>query len=668
MSNRFFISLVLLILCISPVESQSVNQHKIDSLLIELNTKLKPRVRIAKQLKLVSLYKFAHPDVDSLIQTSLDIAEMKGLKFFIARSLKFRAKHGLYNATSSEHILADIQRIESINETFKNKLLPMWISMLYAEYYMLVSDLEKAEIYIDSLANQIDRGVKSDFGSLHTIRGMYYQKKMDYNKAIDEYNKALTYKMAGRTFILNNLGRLHLEMENPEKAIAFAQESMDLGSGEINTIPKLESLSIIGEAKLLLKDTASSITYFEEVEALRSIAYFGKNYTSLHHIIDIYSSYDPAKIDSLLSDLSSYELIDVYPKLLAEKGKRSFVKGDRLDALKYCEEALRKAEDRKKFEYASQACDCLVDIYKSLNNTAQTSQYLSRKLDLQAKLNDKKRIISIARNLAEFETDKEKALLQQAHENDQKIMSERLDKFKLAGLLGFFIIAIGGFALWLLKKKNNRIATQNQVISKALSEKDILLREIHHRVKNNLQLVSSLLTLQGESVDDATVQQAINEGKSRVRSMALIHQDLYNKENLTDIGVKKYLEKLTTELFYTYKIDKNRIHLHLDIEDIDLDVDTLVPLGLIINELITNCLKYAFPDERNGILEVQLAHVKNQLVLKVKDNGVGYNSDSISGSSFGSTLITALTEQLEGELKIQSGEGTAVYIIIPFES
>ena len=647
------------------IEGQSVFQTKIDSILVDLKTTLKPQARIAKQLKLVGLYKYAHPDVDSLIETSLYIAKERGLKFFIARSLKFRARYGLYNNISRDSILSDIQGIEAISKTIDNKLLPAWISRLYSEYYILTSDLDKAEIYIDSLTIQIKRNKGRQYGPLHTVRGMYFQKRMDYNRAIEEYKKALTFKLSGRTFILNNLGRLHLELQNPEKAMRFAHESIDFGSREINTIPKLESLSIIGEAYLDLGDTLKSITYFEEVEMLRSNAYMGKNYTCLQHLIDIYKKNDPLKVDSLLADLSSYELIDEYPKLITEKGRRSLEKGDINTALKYCKEGLVKSESRFKYEYASNACDCLVDIYQDSNNTGEVSKYLFKKINLQTKLDSKKRIISLARNLANFETEKEKALLKQAHEKDQEILSERLGKYKLGGIMGLFIIAIGGLALWQLKKKNNRIASQNQVISKSLTEKDILLREIHHRVKNNLQLVSSLLTLQGQSIDDKTARLAITEGKNRVRSMALIHQNLYNKENLTNISVKEYLEKLTQELFYTYKIDADKIKLKLDIQDLDLDIDTLVPLGLIINELITNCLKYAFPDNREGLLEVKLYKKEQQLVLNVNDNGVGYDQNHTRSSSFGSTLISALTEQLEGKLDIESGNGTNAAITIP---
>jgi len=211
-------------------------------------------------------------------------------------------------------------------------------------------------------------------------------------------------------------------------------------------------------------------------------------------------------------------------------------------------------------------------------------------------------------------------------ETDLELANSKQRQRLTLGAVALGFISILSFFLLQLYRK---VRAQKAVIAKALSEKDLLLREIHHRVKNNLQLVSSLLTLQGRSIDDEMAQQAIREGQSRVRSMALIHQDLYNKENLMDIGVKQYVEKLTQELFDTYRVDKNRIILQMDVQDMELDVDTLVPLGLIINELITNSLKYAFPEGRKGNLLLSLSKTEGLLYLRVSDDGVGYDFNKV---------------------------------------
>ena len=226
----------------------------------------------------------------------------------------------------------------------------------------------------------------------------------------------------------------------------------------------------------------------------------------------------------------------------------------------------------------------------------------------------------------------------------------------LLGLGIFAAILIGLF---------RKVKSQNITIVKALKEKEILLKEIHHRVKNNLQLVSSLLTLQSREVKDVKALEALAAGKSRVRSMALIHQDLYSKDNLTGIGMKKYLENLCEELFDAYKIDESKINLHLDVEDVNLDVDTIIPLGLIINELITNSLKYAFVGKSEGNLEIKFYQKEDKLYLDVNDDGIGMQTSTFDSSgSFGNKLVNTLTRQLNGNLNIQSDQGTKIKIEI----
>jgi len=278
------------------------------------------------------------------------------------------------------------------------------------------------------------------------------------------------------------------------------------------------------------------------------------------------------------------------------------------------------------------------------------------KLDLITRL--------LAQSRKEHEIEQKARILMLKKDQKIKLYNEKIRGYKISGFLGLLLLGLGLFTVYQLKRRNAQIANQNNVISKSLSEKDMLLREIHHRVKNNLQLVSSLLTLQGRSINDHAALEAINEGKSRVRSMALIHQDLYNKENLKEINVKNYIEKLLTELFSTYNIDSEKIKLKMNIQNLEIDVDTLVPLGLIMNELITNSLKYAFPATNEGYLYVSLTQKENQLHLVVEDNGVGYDPFAIDRNSFGSTLINTLTEQLEGEMNIYNENGTRVEISI----
>jgi two-component sensor histidine kinase len=215
------------------------------------------------------------------------------------------------------------------------------------------------------------------------------------------------------------------------------------------------------------------------------------------------------------------------------------------------------------------------------------------------------------------------------------------------------------------RKQTEELAAKNAMITKAYTEKDMLLREIHHRVKNNLQVVSSLLRLQSRHVSDNLAHEALLEGRNRVHSMALIHQYLYRDEDVTKISADDYIKKLTSTLYKSYHIPENQIKLETHIESVKLDVDTAIPLGLILNELITNVLKHAFPNHREGILEVSLLRGgNNEMTMKVRDNGIGFNHNLLKqkSESFGWSLVELFTEKLNGQLYIFSDNGTTIQL------
>ncbi len=238
------------------------------------------------------------------------------------------------------------------------------------------------------------------------------------------------------------------------------------------------------------------------------------------------------------------------------------------------------------------------------------------------------------------------------------------------GLLGALVVSgLSYYALRLKKRSNRELEEKNKAISKALNEKDILLREIHHRVKNNLQMISALLYLHGKSVDDSTAQEALKESQNRVQSMAIIHQNLYQQDNLLGVSIAEYLDKLLNHLISSYNIEANRISVHTKIEVPQLDVDTVIPLALIINELISNSLKYAFRDGRKGDIWVSIESGEGQLHVHVSDNGVGLPENFSPGQSgnFGLKLINILCDRLGATWSAQNQGGTSVSILIPLK-
>jgi PAS domain S-box-containing protein len=201
-------------------------------------------------------------------------------------------------------------------------------------------------------------------------------------------------------------------------------------------------------------------------------------------------------------------------------------------------------------------------------------------------------------------------------------------------------------------------------IEESLREKEVLLKEIHHRVKNNLQIIISLLNLQSGYIKDQTTLKAVQDGQNRVRSMALVHEKFYQAEELSEIDFGEYVEKLTQYIYQSYGDKTDRIKLRIKTDHVKLDMDTAMPSGLLVNEIVTNAYKYAFPGEMQGEIRIELMKQDGKVVFLISDNGIGL-PEMISleqSETLGMQLIQALTAQLDGELEVIREGGTTFRI------
>ncbi|WP_370089519.1 two-component regulator propeller domain-containing protein [Ekhidna sp.] len=209
-----------------------------------------------------------------------------------------------------------------------------------------------------------------------------------------------------------------------------------------------------------------------------------------------------------------------------------------------------------------------------------------------------------------------------------------------------------------LELSKKQVEADKQIIERALIERESLLKEIHHRVKNNLQIIASLLYLQSGKFDDEDFKKVLEEGQGRVRSMALIHQKLYENEDLKSIPFEEYLEELVSEIRASFGL--RNVNLHIEAKNIYFDVDTAVPLGLIVNELATNAFKYAFDSEKNGTFSITLTQQSDVFTLHITDDGKGLPEaiDIRKTKSLGLRLVRMLSQQLEGDFHFESNQGT----------
>lgn len=246
----------------------------------------------------------------------------------------------------------------------------------------------------------------------------------------------------------------------------------------------------------------------------------------------------------------------------------------------------------------------------------------------------------------------------------QEIRATRKDGSEFPAEASISKVEVDGATMFtvILRDVSER-ALMDERVRSSLREKEALLMEIHHRVKNNLQVVSSLLGLQSRMVADPEVHKMFQESRDRIHSMALLHESLYQSHNLSQVDFSEYVRQLASHLFHSYGVGMDRIQLRTDLDRLSLSLDDAVPCGLIINELVSNSLKYAFPQGRSGEIRIELRGQADRMArLLVADNGVGLEPDLdwINTRSLGLRLVRTLAEQLGGKIEVKSEMGTEV--------
>lgn len=211
-----------------------------------------------------------------------------------------------------------------------------------------------------------------------------------------------------------------------------------------------------------------------------------------------------------------------------------------------------------------------------------------------------------------------------------------------------------------------RIVQRTAELNASLEDKIVLLREVHHRVKNNFQIIISLFNLQSRYITDEKTRQLFNESQNRIRAMSIVHEKLHRSTDIARLDLDNYITFLGNSLFTFYSMNKKGIILTTDIQDVNVTIDTAIPIGLIINELISNSIKHAFPHSRNGEISIAIHRETAHLTITYKDNGVGIplDFDWRNAESLGLRLVVLLVEQMDGTIELDRTNGTAFTIMV----
>lgn len=470
-------------------------------------------------------------------------------------------------------------------------------------------------------------GLKENQGASYNQIGSHYVIETDYKTGIEYFKKAKNiYEEAKDSlylaYVLINLGEAYRLSDNLEDAKASSLKALQLSESFKDDEVKGYALGNIG------------MVYSAQSKLIEAKKKLEEAIVILTKLEDAYST-------------SEYiaELGNLYKK----EGNIQLAEIQFLSAFAMAKEAGLKEQIRNFSE-------SLTNLYENSNRYSEALTYQKIYQQYQDSLVNKENIQKNEQIKADYEVSK--------RESEIRILNIRNTNQKRWGIAlisGFVLLSLLVYLLYRgnrkIKKSNQVLSDQKELISKREQEKALLLQELNHRVKNNLQMVSSLLNLQSRELTGHPAQEAIMSGKYRVEALSLVHRKLYQEGVDTKIPLKDYIQELVLGLFegYNAKFEPN-----FSIADISIGIDVAIPLALIINEMVINSLKYAYKDIENPLLKIVIMQeTAEDLHLQVIDNGIGFiKTDNEKNNSFGIKLITSLIEQLEGTMERINTKGT----------
>lgn len=488
-----------------------------------------------------------------------------------------------------------------------------------------------------------------------------YKRQGAYEKANEYAFRSLKIyeKMGDRKGIagaLSKIGSLYFALEKWQDAIDYAQQSLEIAKKEQLPDDIAYAARLMADTYAKLNENEKAIPYLNEALSI---------YREMGDQLQVAMALDSRGM--LLSNLSKNEeaLADYLESLrMCQQlgadimlnstyhniGNIYYRMGNYAEALKYLQKSIAETKKAGVAMAEDKTYHQLALTFAGLGRYDSAFYYQT----LSKQMRDSLMVIENTKQIAElktqYETEKKEATITQQKE----ALHQERTRFWLSTAL-FGLALAGGLLLLRL----------THTLRKRNDEKEFLIKEIHHRVKNNLQVLSSLLHLQSRHIQDDAALDAVREGQNRVEAMGLIHQKLYMGDNLASVEMRDYLHNLGDTLLDSFGIN-GQVKIIYQVQPMHLDVDTAIPLGLIINELVTNSLKYAFPEGRQGIVEIALwKNETGQLCLKVSDDGVGKSGTPKlnSSTSFGTNLVEMLSKKLKGTIQVTDSNGYATVII-----
>lgn len=573
------------------------------------------------------------------------------------------------------------QKALALSEKIKDTASMAFNNTLIGVLYKNMGDYDKAIMHY-TRAIPLNEAAKNPQGNagIYNNLAFVYRLQGKYSLSLSYYLKALEFFESDPKFakqksnVLNNIGSLYQDQKSYEKALDYFNQSLEVARQIGDTLGIAFAYNNMGEVYLKQEKFAEakqnffiSLIWKKQKNHIRSIAsgygnlglvyqqenrldsalyYFQESLKNYEKIKDLNGQIDILlRLDEFWDKQSRHpNAYESYKKAL-ELSLQIGAKPLTQQAYKFLSEHYAKQKDfQKAFDFRLQ--------YDNIKDSLMNMEQIRNINEMQAKYDDysNKKQIELLRI--------EKKVFELQHRENQR------EKWLLFGGIGVLTLLLAG-ALWafrLKQKTARKLGEKNATIAKSLDEKEMLLKEIHHRVKNNLQVISSLLHLQGHK--GGNPDEVIKKSQDRIQAMAIIHEKLYKSENLQSISLAEYIENLMAYFEKTYGLQEKNIRVEMQVEPIFLDIDKLIPCGLILNEIITNSIKYAFNEGQQGIISIW-ASLKNGICqLQLKDNGKGLPADfnPQKSKSLGLRLVDGLVKQIKGSWQVHTQEGTSFSI------
>ncbi|MEZ4838413.1 histidine kinase dimerization/phosphoacceptor domain -containing protein [Flavobacterium sp.] len=637
------------------------------------------------------------------------------LLFFLFTSLIFNAQDAKPDAYQDS--------LQTIVQSSKDKVQKKEALFLLGEHLVQRNPQLAEEIGNDIKANYLNKKSTKEKIRLHCIYGASHRWQGNYTTSLENYNEAYSLSKKSNDsleiarssyfigsinmFVGNNvLAQKHLLeaskiYDKIGKPIEKAEINKSLASFYLN-------LNQFEKGKDLYIKALEQFKVLNDSAGMSSVnANLGYVYTELGDFKRAeYHLMEQKKLNVVFPTLREMGFHHDFLGLLRQKQGRledaykEHLKGYLIrkklsSTYNVCESSLNMGEVLIKLKRYDEAIPYLQDIFiykehESLNQR-QTAYYLlseayEKKGEIDLALANFKRYKEVSDSIFSEESleiiaEKESQYNQQKKDNEIQLLNKekeiseaKLSRFKtllILFLIGLGIVSVASFALYKLYAK---IKAKNNIIEKALKDRELLLHETHHRVKNNLQMISSLLNLQSKYVEDKKALEALQKGRNRVESIAILHKHLYTDENLTKVNIQNYFESLVANIMNSYSKGNRNIEVKCNAKGILMDVESVIPIGFIVNELVTNTLKHAFPNQEEVIqqeISIEMKEFEKLYVLQVNDNGIGMKEEVIKNEkeeTFGQRLIQSFIQKLKANLSIDIADGTHVKIEIPKKS